>query len=1264
MRPLALAALVLLAGARIGPAQDAPKPPPEASKPPQEAEPETELESDRVPKTKTKGNVLLRDATVHTVAKAGTLARASIFVRNGRIAQVAETLSPPEGVTVIECRGLHVTPGIVDCHSHMAIEGGVNEGTLAITAECRIGDVLDPEDVTIFRALAGGVTAANVLHGSANPIGGQNAVVRMRTKAAPSEMLFPGAPPGIKFALGENPKRAGGRGEGARFPGSRMGVEASIRRAFVEAREYQAALRKYRDARAEGESAPEPRRDLRLEALVEVLEGRRLVHCHCYRADEILMMMRVAEEFGFRVSTFQHVLEGYKVAPEMAAHGAGGSTFSDWWAFKMEALDAIPYNAALMQRAGVLVSLNSDSGELVRRLNLEAAKAMKYGGLSRDEALALVTKNPALQLGIGKRVGTIEPGKDADLAVWNGDPLSVYSRCVATLVLGEVAFEKPGEPLPAVSLAAPTPDLRPAPPPGAGPFALVGATVHPVSGPPIPGATLRIDAGKIAAVGPDVRPAAGDEVVDVSGLQVYPGLLDAGCSVGLRDVGSVPATHDLVDPGNFQPDLRAAIAFHVDSDVVPVTRANGITSVVARPQGGAISGQSALMRLAGWTREEMAVKDPLALHVRVPTQARRAPGSRRPTGDEAKAESERASGVTERRRELREIFRRAADRARMRAAGAALEPDPSLDALEPYATGRGLVVLEAETVEEIRAAAEFAGEAKLRAAIAGGSEAWKVTNLLREKGLPVIVGPVLSLPRRSYDPYDAVYANAGKLHRAGIRFCFRSDDASNARNLGMHAGMAAAFGLPREEALRAVTLSPAEILGVADRLGSLEPGKDADLIVTDGDPLEPSTHVLRMWSAGRPADLRSKHTDLYEKYRRRPAPPKPAARPSAKGPGKPDGESPGRPPGGAPENSNQASPSGDLPRRKLSEILRPIREKHDIPAMAAALVGPEKVLAVCADGVRRRGAEQKVTVEDRFHLGSCTKAMTATLLARLVEEGKLSWDAKPAETFQDLGGIHAGWSGVTLMHLLTHRGGAPENLDADGLWGKLWTHAGTPTEQRLALVEGVLRRAPVAEPGAKYLYSNAGYAIAGAVAERREGKGWEALMRERLFEPLGMKSAGFGAPGKPGTLDQPRGHTAAGKPVEPGPGSDNPAAIGPAGTAHATIGDWGKFISLHLRAGRGKPALLRPESFARLHAPPAMADGADYAAGWIVTTRPWTKGPVLTHAGSNTMWYAVAWLAPESGFAVLVAANQGGDAAAKACDEAAAAVIRDHLGRK
>ncbi len=1251
------AALVLLAGARTGPAQDAPKPPPEP-------EPETELESDRVPKTKTKENVLLRDATVHTVAKAGTLARTSILVRNGRIAQVAETVEPPEGVTVIECRGLHVTPGIVDCHSHMAIEGGVNEGTLAITAECRIGDVLEPDDVTVFRALAGGVTAANLLHGSANPIGGQNAVVRMRYKASPAEMLFPGAPPGIKFALGENPKRAGGRGEGARFPGSRMGVEAAIRRAFVEAREYQAARKKYRDARAEGESAPEPRRDLRLEALVEVLEGKRLVHCHCYRADEILMMMRVAEEFGFKVATFQHVLEGYKVAQEMAAHGVGGSTFSDWWTFKMEALDAIPYNAALMRRAGVLVSLNSDSGELVRRLNLEAAKAMKYGGLPRDEALATVTRNPALQLGIGNRVGTIEPGRDADLAIWNGDPLSVYSRCVITLLLGEVAFERPGEPLPAVVLAAPSQELPPSPSPGPGPFALVGATVHPVSGPAIEGATLRIAAGRIAALGADVRPAAGDEVVEVSGLHVYPGLMDAGGSVGLRDVGSVPATHDLVDPGNFQPDLRTAIAFHADSDVIPVTRANGITSVVARPQGGVVSGQSALVRLAGWTWEEMAVKDPLALHVRVPTQARRAAGSRRPTGDEAKAESDRASGVTERRRELRDLFRRAADRARMRAAGAALEPDPPLDALEPYATGRGLVVLEAETVEEIRAAVEFAGEAKLRAAIAGGTEAWRAANLLREKGLPVLVGPVLALPRRRYDPYDAVYANAGKLHRAGVRFCFRSDDASNARNLGMHAGMAAAFGLPRDEALRAVTLSPAEILGVADRLGSLEPGKEADLIVTDGDPLEPSTHVLRMWIAGRPVDLRSKHTDLYEKYRRRPGPPKPAPKPAAKAPAKPEGpegKRAGDPPGGAPASPKQAAAPPDPPRRNLRDILRPIRLKHDLPAMAAAVVVPERVLSVGVDGVRRRGAEKAVTVEDRFHLGSCTKAMTATLLARLVEEGKLAWEAKPAETFRDLGEIHPGWAGVTLMHLLTHRGGAPENLDADGLWGRLWSHPGTPTEQRSALVEGVLRRAPVAGPGAKYLYSNAGYAIAGAVAERVTGKSWEDLMRERIFGPLGMKSAGFGAPGRPEALDQPRGHTAAGKPVEPGPGSDNPAAIGPAGTVHATIADWGHFIALHLRAGRGKPALLRPETFVRLHRPP---DGADYAAGWGVTTRPGAKGPVLTHAGSNTMWYAVAWLAPESGFAVLVATNQGGDTAAKACDEAAGAVIREHGDRK
>jgi imidazolonepropionase-like amidohydrolase len=337
-------------------------------------------------------------------------------------------------------------PGIVDCHSHIAIDGNVNEAGPAVSSMARIPDVLDPEDISIYRDLAGGVTAANILHGSANPIGGQTIVIKLRWGKPASELPFEGALPGIKFALGENPKRSNfpsPPGVAPRYPATRMGVEEVIRQAFTEAREYKKQWEDYDRRRTAGETnLIPPRRNETLEPLVEVLEGRRYVHSHCYRADEILMLIRVANEFGFKIRTFQHVLEGYKIADEIAASGGGGSTFSDWWAYKMEAYDAIPYNAALMTERGVIVSVNSDDAVEASHLNQEAAKAMKYGGLSADEALKLVTLNPAIQLGIDKRVGSIDVGKDADLVIYNHPPLSVYAVAQKTLIDGQVYFDR------------------------------------------------------------------------------------------------------------------------------------------------------------------------------------------------------------------------------------------------------------------------------------------------------------------------------------------------------------------------------------------------------------------------------------------------------------------------------------------------------------------------------------------------------------------------------------------------------------------------------------------------------------------------------------------------------------------------------------------------------------------------------------------------------------------------------------------------------
>jgi imidazolonepropionase-like amidohydrolase len=391
--------------------------------------------------------VLIQNATILTVSH-GTIEHGSILIRDGKIAEVGQSIAQPKGAQVIDAAGQFVMPGIIDCHSHIAVDGSVNEGSVSVSSMVNIADVLDPDDVDIYRDLAGGVTTANVLHGSANSIGGQTVVIKLRWGAPAAKLPFEGAVPGIKFALGENPKRSNGsRGGEKRYPATRMGVEETIRAAFTEARDYKIKWDDYNKKISSTEKNADkniipPRRDLRLEPLVEVLEGKRYVHSHCYREDEILMLLRVAKEFGFKVRTFQHVLEGYKVADEIAASGAGASTFSDWWSYKVEAYDAIPYNAAIMTRRGVVVSINSDDAEEATHLNQEAAKSIKYGGLTHDEALKMVTINPAMQLGIDKRVGSIDAGKDADLVIYNHDPLSAYAVVQKTLIDGRVYFDR------------------------------------------------------------------------------------------------------------------------------------------------------------------------------------------------------------------------------------------------------------------------------------------------------------------------------------------------------------------------------------------------------------------------------------------------------------------------------------------------------------------------------------------------------------------------------------------------------------------------------------------------------------------------------------------------------------------------------------------------------------------------------------------------------------------------------------------------------
>ncbi|MDA1016199.1 MAG: amidohydrolase family protein [Planctomycetota bacterium] len=468
----------------------------------------SELESDRLAvQTMTGGNLLIKDATVLTGTRK-TLSNTSIRIENGKIVEIGPNIAARKGLKTIDAKGRFVTPGLMDTHSHIMIQSGVNESTQSVVCEVGIKDVLNSQDVAEYRALAGGLTTARLLHGSANVIGGQDAVVKLKYGKSAREHLVPNHPLGVKFALGENVKFRTNR-----FPNTRLGVEATLQRAFLEAIDYRRGWFQYERG---GKKGLAPRRDLRLEALVKIVEHEMFIHCHCYRADEILMLLRVATQHGFRIQSLQHVLEGYKVAPEIVAHGASCSTFADWWAYKVEAFDATPYNAALLHEAGANVVIKSDDAELIRHMYYEAAKPIRYGGMLPDAALQTVTLNSARELQLHDRLGSIEVGKDGDLAIFNGHPLDSFSRCDSTIIEGNIYFQRDKAPTAVTAAGRARIAQRPQfaiPSSQArtkqldlsqianGKFAIVGATLHPVDGKPIVGGTLWVENGRIQQLG-------------------------------------------------------------------------------------------------------------------------------------------------------------------------------------------------------------------------------------------------------------------------------------------------------------------------------------------------------------------------------------------------------------------------------------------------------------------------------------------------------------------------------------------------------------------------------------------------------------------------------------------------------------------------------------------------------------------------------------------------------------------------------------------
>ncbi|MBF5043606.1 amidohydrolase family protein [Aggregicoccus sp. 17bor-14] len=847
--------------------------------------------------------VVIRHATVMP-ATGPAIADGAVSFADGKLVAVgrnADVPTPP-GAEELDGHGLYVTPGIIDAHSHLGVYASPqsfsnddgNETSAPVTAEISAEHSFWPQDPGLRRAAAGGVTSLLVLPGSANLIGGRGFPAKLHFGRSAAEVRFPGAKDSLKMACGENPRRVYGEGKGT-APTTRMANVAGYRTAFIQARDYLAKLEDYekkrakkggKEAKDDSELGPPPLRDLKLETLGEVLKGNILVQNHCYRADEMEVMLRVADEFGFSVRAFHHALEAYKLRERIAQKGTAVATWSDWWGFKLEAWDGIPENAGLLSQAGVRTVIHSDSPLGIQRLNQEAAKAMwraRESGIpvSEEEALRWVTLNPAWVMGVDAQTGSLTPGKMADVVLWDGHPLSVYARASRVWVDGVVTYDArtgPAEPSDfevdgreAAQLVA-----KPAPRPEGLPAAC-DAAKEPACSAPLPVSRdacvvlrdvtlleagrltahqqVRVQDGKVAEVGALAAAPAGCRTVEGQGRLLSAGFVDPLTGLGLADVLSEEASNDLSPRGDAakQPvhaALRAVDSFNPASATLEVARLGGVTAAGAAPQGGLVPGQSTFVALDGRVR-----RDALAMHVVLGNGGRSALSSTR-------------SATLERLRELltdaREYGRRRAEfeRNQMRDVAASRL---DLEALQPVLAGTLPVVVTADRATDLRAALALAREFRLRLVVAGAGEGWMVADELAAAHVPVILQPTQNLPA-TFDSLNSRLDNAALLAKAGVRVMISTlGEPHQVRTLAQEAGNAVAWGLPWDEALRALTVNVAETFGLPG--GHVAAGSPADLVLWSGDPLEASSRPVGMWIAGAQVPLRSRQAALFEKYR-------------------------------------------------------------------------------------------------------------------------------------------------------------------------------------------------------------------------------------------------------------------------------------------------------------------------------------------------------------------------------------------------------------
>ena len=836
---------------------------------------------------------VIRNATILTAA-GPAIERGSILLQDGKIVSVGATVTAPADALTIDAAGKWVTPGVIDTHSHLGVYAapGIeslqdgNEMTSPNTAEVSAEHAIWPQDPQFDLALAGGVTTMHILPGSGNLFGGRSVTIKNVRARTAAQMKFPGAPYGLKMACGENPARVyGGRNT---QPSTRMGNVAGYRKAWQAATEYRARWKSWKDGGSDPTKKPD--RNLQLETLMGVLDGEIRVQNHCYRADEMATMIEISKEFGFKIASFHHAVEAYKVRDLLVANDICASMWADWWGFKLEAYDGITQNIPFVHESGGCAIVHSDSADGIQRLNQEAAKAIRAGGqagmtISRADAVKWLTINPAKALGIDKVTGSLEPGKNADLVIWSGDPFSVYALAERVFIDGAPVFDRAApaaDPrsdfqLGILSAAAFAPastsaagaSARPAPaaparvaapvPATGDAVAITNARILPVSGPAIERGTIVIRGGRIAAVGASVAVPSGARVVDAAGKTVTPGFIDSGVQIGVVEIPlSGEGTADQTTT-----DARVSAAFNVvdgfngNSTYIPITRVEGVTRALITPggTGNVFAGQGAVIDFSG---------------AQVPGSVTRGPAAMVALLGEAGAGVAGGSRATAILR-LREMLQDAQDFGVNRVAfNAAQRRDYSrsrldLEALQPVLKGQIPLIVQANRASDLLAAMRLADEFKFRLVLMGASEGWMVAGQLAKGKVPVVIKALTDIP--TFDSLGATLENAARLSRAGVALVIASFDTQNSRLLRQEAGNAIANGLGREAALEAVTLAPARAWGVADRVGSIDVGKDADLVVWSGDPFELTGGAERVFIKGVELPRETRQTKLLDRYR-------------------------------------------------------------------------------------------------------------------------------------------------------------------------------------------------------------------------------------------------------------------------------------------------------------------------------------------------------------------------------------------------------------